>query len=134
MICQLRPEPTQILSYNSLSVYNSLSAAIHLYMIWLIDLKNVLIAKGWDCAPMDMEYFKGSRFFYIQHLKRAHYFLKIKTNDRVLKSQYPKGFDFGDIQKLLGTQIYSGDTLDFRQWKKQNRVYKLNDPLSYLRL
>ena len=30
MICQLLADPAQILSYNSLSVYNKLSAAIHL--------------------------------------------------------------------------------------------------------
>ena len=34
LVCQLLAEAAQILSYNSRSVYNSLSAAIHLYMIW----------------------------------------------------------------------------------------------------
>ena len=36
-------EPAQILSYNSLSVYNSLSDAIHLYMIWALNynFKNI---------------------------------------------------------------------------------------------
>ena len=33
LVCQLLAEPALILFYNSLSVYNSLSAAIHLYMI-----------------------------------------------------------------------------------------------------
>ena len=33
LVCQLLAEPAQILFYNSLSVYNSLSAAIQLYMI-----------------------------------------------------------------------------------------------------
>ena len=33
LVCQLLAKPAQILSYNSLSVYNSLSAAIHLYNV-----------------------------------------------------------------------------------------------------
>ena len=33
LVCQLLADPAPILSYNSLSVYNSLSASIHLYMI-----------------------------------------------------------------------------------------------------
>ena len=36
LVCQLLAESAQILSYNSLLVYNSLSAVIHLYMIWAI--------------------------------------------------------------------------------------------------
>ena len=35
LVCQLMlAEPAQILSYTSLSVYNSLSGVIYLYMIW----------------------------------------------------------------------------------------------------
>ena len=34
LLGQLLAVPLQILSYNLLSAYNSLSAAIHLYMIW----------------------------------------------------------------------------------------------------
>ena len=33
LVCQLLAEPAQISSFNSLSVNNSFSAAIHLYMI-----------------------------------------------------------------------------------------------------
>ena len=38
LVCQLLAEPAQILSYNILLVYNSLSAAIHLYMILILGL------------------------------------------------------------------------------------------------
>ena len=39
LVCQLLAEPAQILPYNSLLVYNSLSAAIRLCMIWAMVLE-----------------------------------------------------------------------------------------------
>ena len=48
--CQLLAEPAQILSYNSLSVYNSLSAAIQLYMIRPLDTFH--FEKSWNLTTI----------------------------------------------------------------------------------
>ena len=98
-----------------------------------IDFKKVALALGWNqiCIP-EIITKNCHAFYYIQHLRWAYATLKFYPNDPGFRAQYPKGFDFEDLCRLLGCLISGNSLVDFTEWQKQNDLYELNSPFYYM--
>ena len=98
-----------------------------------IDFKKVTLALGWNNIQMPEVIIKNChKFYYIQHLRWAYATLKFYPNDPGFRAQYPKGFDFEDLCRLLGCLISVDSLVDFTEWQKQNDLYELNAPFYYM--